>query len=146
MKAVLAPRFLHRQPEFCRMQKKGYSLLECIVAAVLIALTMTGLANLFVAGKRHVIRSRARMAAAELGRVFLDHHQMEVRQDQWNDAAIDYNVPNKLRFGTRTETAQTIDGIAYTPTYIVDVPVGYVASETQMRRIRLKINWEEPKP
>jgi len=60
------------------------TLIEIIVATVILALTLAGMANLFISGKRWVLISQTRMVGGELGKFFLDPLQMLVRQDTWN--------------------------------------------------------------
>jgi Tfp pilus assembly protein PilV len=43
------------------MNKKALTLFEIIVSVVILALAVTGLANVFVAGKRYIQHSRSRM-------------------------------------------------------------------------------------
>ena len=79
----------------------GLSLVEILVSTLIFALVMGGLANLFVATKQHILYAHSRIAAAELGRYFLDRLQMDVRQDTWDQA-----VPGNLL----TVPAGTVEG------------------------------------
>lgn len=114
------------------MREKGLSLLEIIVAAVIMSLMITGLANIFIAGKRHAIHTRSRMIGGELGRSFLDPLQMDVRQDQWGS--------NCLSSLTGCPGTETIDGITYTPNYTItnDSPIPNV------NKVEIDITWNEP--
>lgn len=115
------------------MTKKGLTLIEILISTLILSLVMTGLANIFLAGKRHVLHSRSRMAGGELGRYFLDRLQMDVRQDQWGD--------NCLSGGAGCPAAQTINNIQYNPAYnISDV------SGTTLRKVKVNITWDEPPP
>jgi Tfp pilus assembly protein PilV len=119
-----------------KMSLTGFTLMEVLVSAVLIAIVLVGLANLFVVGKRYILHNRSRMTGGELGRVFLDPLQMHVRQDTWGTAN------NCLSNKTNCPTPQTLDNITYTPDYndITDV------AGTNLRRVRLIISWTEPAP
>ena len=113
------------------MHKKGFTLIEIIVATFVLALVITGLAYVFLAGKRHILHTRSKIQAAELGRLFLAPLQMDVRQDEWSS--------NCLSAGTGCPGIQAIDNISYTPTYdITDV------SGTNLRKVKVTINWTEP--
>lgn len=68
--------------------KKALSLVEILVSTLIFALIMGGLANLFVATKQHILYAHSRIAAAELGRYFLDRLQMDVRQDTWANSPV----------------------------------------------------------
>jgi prepilin-type N-terminal cleavage/methylation domain-containing protein len=67
---------------------KGLTLVEIIVAMVLLAGVMAGLTNVFVSGSRYVLHSRSRLSSMELGKFFLDPLQNEVRQDTWNTGGL----------------------------------------------------------
>jgi len=122
----------------------GFTLIEILVSALILALVMTGLANIFLAGKRHILHTRSKIQAAELGRLFLAPLQMEVKQSDWNSSTNDYNSPNLLRKGTRTDATQPpIDGIPYTATFATDVPPGFAVT-SPMRKVKVTINWTEP--
>lgn len=115
------------------MHKKGLTLLEILISTLILAITMTGLANLFFSAKRYILRSRSRMAAGELGKYFLDPLQMDIRQDKWGS--------NCLKGATGCPTAQTLNNITYTPAYeLSDVP------GTTLRKAKVTISWQEPSP
>jgi len=118
------------------MDKKGLTLLEIIVSVLILALVMTGIANIFLAGKRHLGHTRSKIQAAELGRLFVAPLQKDVRQDKWGS--------NCLSAGSGCPGAQTIGSITYTPTYAIsDVNVG-VGSTLPLRKVKVTIKWNEP--
>lgn len=116
--------------------------MENIIAAVILALTISGLANIFITGKRWIMLSRSRMAGAELGKQFLDPLQMQVRQDTWADPG------NCLGTGTAAacpdQTAGAAQGLDrnYTAHYTVTpgTPIGNVT------KVLVNITWDEPTP
>lgn len=114
------------------MNKKGLSLLEILIASILLALVMIGMANLFIVGKRYVLHSRSRMSGGELGKLFLDPLQMQVHQGNWNS--------NCLGSGNCTAGSQTLDGIQYNATYTIT----NVTNAT--RRVAVNITWNENPP
>lgn len=125
---------------------KGFSLMEILVAAVIFALLMTALANLFFAAKRWLAYSRSKMAGAELGKYFLEPLQVNVRQNQWDASAPapDYQSPNLLRKSASwTGAVQTLDGKQYTPTYTVDNIPGAASAADQARKVKVNIRWAE---
>ena len=65
------------------LNKKGVSLLEIIISAVIVAMVVTGVVGVFVSGRKLIVHSRNRISAAELGKKFIDPIQAQVRQDQW---------------------------------------------------------------
>ena len=114
------------------MNKKALTLLEIIVSIIILSVTMIGMTNLFMSAKRYIMHSRARMGGGELGKLFLDPLQMEVRQDTWDTNA------NNLRIRHNDQgQSQTINGITYVPIYdVTDAGLG-------MRRAVVTINWKE---
>ncbi len=119
------------------MSRKSLTLIEILVSTIILALVLAGMANLFVSGKRWLLHSRSRMAGAELGKLFVEPLQMDVRQDTWNTTSCvgtgnTSNCPN---------TNQTLDNMQYNATYsITDV------NGTNLRRAQVTINWTEPSP
>jgi len=118
----------------------GLTLIEIIVSTVLVALVLTGVANLYVVGKRYITHSRARMTGGEVGKLFLDPLQMQVRQDGWSS--------NCLGSGAGCPGYQDVGPIRYTPAYSIDnVVIGNcagTAADPCPRRVRLTISWSEP--
>ncbi len=127
------------------MNKKGFTLIEIIVAAFILALVTTGLAYVFLAGRRHLAHTRSKIQAAELDRLFLAPLQMQVKQSDWNSSTNDYNSPNLLQKVTRTGSPERLDGIDYTPTYEISVPPGF-SPDSPMRKAKVTITWNEPTP
>ena len=112
--------------------KKGLSLLEIIISALIMSLLVTGLANLFISGKRLLLHNRAKMTGGELGRHFLDPLQMDVRQDQWGS--------NCLSGGGCAAASETVDNITYTSGYTVTngAPIA------NLNKVKVNITWNEP--
>lgn len=116
------------------MRKKGFTLIEIIVSTVILALVIAGLTNIFVVGKRRIVFARSKMQTAELGRLFLDPLQNQVRQDEW--------ASNCLGSNTGCPTSpQNISGMNYAPTYNISNVSG-----TNLRRVTVIINWNETAP
>lgn len=122
---------------------RGFTLLEILVSTIILVLVTTGLAYVFVAGRRHIRHTRSKIQTAELGRLFLEPLWMDVRQDQWVASG------NCLTGDGSSGCPgfQEIDGIRYTPTYQISPlltdaqnPLG------RLRKVRLTINWTEPSP
>lgn len=124
------------------MNKKGLTLMEIIISIMILSVTLVSLSNLFVSAQRWFWHNRSQYASSELGRNFLDPLHMDVRQDTWGTGG------NILTPGVAPEVPITINGIVYTPDYTVtDVPVidpltGIVVDN--LRRVRLRVNWNEP--
>lgn len=136
------------------MHKKGLTLIEIIVATLLIVLTLTGLVHLFVAGKRLILHNNTRLAVGELGKVFLDPLQMEVRQGEnpagalngWDQINNLLYIPGALDSTTWTGGLQNLNGIAFTPVYTLARVKDTGGNDTGLRRVTLTVQWQEPAP
>ncbi len=128
------------------MKKKGLTLLEIIVAAVILSLVMAGLTGIFVSGKRWLQHSRLKMTGGELGKYFLDPFAMAVRQDQWDDsigAKGDYTNRLSITSPPASET-KTLNGKVYTASYDIDsIPALTDDAYKQARKVTLTITWDE---
>ena len=130
------------------MPRRATTLLEIIVAMLILSIVMVGTVNHFVSGKRFVFHIRSRMSGGELGGIFLSPLQMSVRQDTWLDAANPLATgerycdddgshtqqPNCPSFGERT-----LDGVTYYARYNIGDVNG-----TTLRKVVLTLNWTEP--
>ena len=126
--------------------KKGFSLLEIVVAATLFALIVAGLANVFVAAKRWLLHSRLKMTAGELGKYFLEPLQVNVKQSDWDTAAGDYKTTNPLYIHAWTGSVVSPGGKDYAPDYsVARVPAPGVGSTApaQMRKVKVQVKWTE---
>jgi hypothetical protein len=138
---------------------------------LIFALIMGGLANLFVATKRHILHAHSRMVASELGRYFLDRLQLHVRQDTWNDLPTDPPPNNLLSLGdppasprkyksTNNPFSSRFPDAEYTTIDVSEepgfeepevnnidyYPVYEVTSWDGLRKVKLIICWQEPAP
>jgi Tfp pilus assembly protein PilW len=116
----------------------GLSLVEIIVAMVILSLVMLGFINLFISSKGFIMHSRSLMTGGELGRYFLDPLQMEVRQDTWDTTA------NNLSVRTYNGSPINIFGINYTPNYTISNI--NVSSSSTIRKVRVALKWNETSP
>jgi len=129
------------------MNKRGFTFIEIIVAIVILAMVMTGIANIFLAGKRHLGRTRSKIQAAELGRLFLAPLQKDVRQDTWDRPT---NALSTTPVTGRScaeqpdcpaEAQRTLDNITYNPIYVIsDVNIGAGAT-LPLRKVKVTISW-----
>lgn len=120
--------------------KAGFTLVEIIVASVVFALTIAGLLGVFVAGSRHIIHARERVTSAELGKLFIDPLQLDVRQDTWVGNSLDPLVPHP-------PVTQTVNNTVFTCNYIMDDATSDSALvNTDLRRVTATIAWNELSP
>jgi Tfp pilus assembly protein PilV len=116
----------------------GFTLMEVLISALIMSLVMTGLVNIFLAGKRHILHSRSKIQAAELGRLFLAPLQMDVRKDLWSGNCLGSSS------GCPSTPANniSIDGITYKPSTTVNQ--NYAG--TTLSKVKLTITWDEISP
>lgn len=65
------------------MDRRGMTLLEVIISMLILSTVTIGIANVFIASKRHIGINRSKIVAAELGRYYMDVLQLNVTQDDW---------------------------------------------------------------
>ena len=117
---------------------------------LIFALIMSGLANLFIATRRHTLHAQSRMTVGEVGKYFLDRLQMQVRQDSWDTSS------NYLTIGEYKSSADIpcsgydsytivgwldepyLDNISYYPAQKVEDKDGL-----GLRKVKLTICWQE---
>jgi Tfp pilus assembly protein PilV len=145
--------------DIMKKNTRGLTLMEIIVATVILALAVGGLVNLFITGKRYAIHNRSRMSGGELGRVFLEPLQMYVRQDTWDKTGNALKVEannyycDSVAHGNRTllpgcptaANQRTLDG---TP-YVAEYNISDMKNETnspELRRVVLNVRWQENQP
>lgn len=121
------------------MGKKGISLLEVVISAVILALIMGGLGNLFVSGKRYILHNRYRMTAGELGKRFLDPILKDVKANI-EGTCLGSNSENRAAL---CPGYANIEEIIYTPTYTNFEKVKVGTNNLEIRKIVVSINWEE---
>lgn len=119
------------------MEKKAVSLLEIVIALVILALSMLALCGIFIAGKRNIQNTRFKVAASEVAKQFLDERHMEVRQDTWGANCVSNNV------GCPTSNA-TVDGFSYAPNF--QIFSQGVDPFFRVRKVKLRVSWDEYNP
>lgn len=122
------------------------------MASVIFALVIVGLLSVFVAGTKHIIHARERMTGAEIGKLFIDPLQMDVRQDTWNLG----QASNALTLGTTycdsigghtqnkncpPAAQRKVNNRDFSAEYVSEVVSG-----TDLRLVTTKISWNEPSP
>ncbi|HTY44946.1 MAG TPA: hypothetical protein VMD52_03030 [Patescibacteria group bacterium] len=119
------------------MSKRAVSLIEVLVAAILLALVLAGMSSVFITGRRSLLHSRSRSAGGELGRYFLDPLQADVNQATWGS--------NCLTAGTGCPGALQVPPITYTPAYSTADVSAWVGN-SHLKKVKVTITWNEPPP
>ena len=124
---------------FKKMKKQNaLTLIEILISTVVLSLVFLGLLNLFISGRRFLEHSQSRMGGGELGKVFMDPLQMQVRQSDWVDLG-GSATGNQLQLGNSITSAQSLNGITYTATSTVYA----VDAAGNLRGVQTSINWQE---
>ncbi|MBM3243721.1 MAG: hypothetical protein FJZ12_02670 [Candidatus Omnitrophica bacterium] len=121
------------------MNKKALTLLEILVSVIILALVVTGLAAVFVSGKRYIQHSRLRMTGGEIGKLFLDPLQNFVRQDTWlnnplGNSSMTAGLPNPPT------------GSSFSREYNINPDFLGSSSDTSkpnLTKVKTTINWSE---
>ena len=130
----------------------GFTLVEVVIAAVIMSLTIGGLFSVFISSNRFVQRANRRLAAVNLAQDQLERRREFVRIDTWNDANDDTNL------GTTGGTWNPGGWIAGPPVgaitqsyryWVVDDPspgnpVPAAAAARAARRVFMQVQWTEP--
>ncbi len=74
--------------------KKGMTLLEIIISMLILSFVSIGIANVFIAAKKHISKNRNKIIAAELGRYYMDALKVNVTQSNWGQSGNDLNLGN----------------------------------------------------
>ena len=116
--------------------------MEILISLIILSLVFLGLLNLFISGRRYIQHSQSRMTAAELGKLFIDPLQMEVRQNDWWWKTGDTITANRLIpttvSGSAIELTESISSVTYRAVSTVEgTGLG------DLRRVRTKIDWTD---
>lgn len=125
------------------MNKRAFTLIEILVASVLLASIIFGMTNLFVSGKRYILHISSRMTSGELGKFFLDPLQTQVRQDTWAT-----NCLGTANAANCTPPLPTSLGIAdgLDRNYAARYDVAGDSPMPNVNRVIIVINWTETAP
>lgn len=120
------------------MERKAFSLVEVLIAVLLLSLLAMGMAYVFVGSKQHAKHSYQKLKAMEVGRYFLSSLQMQVRQDQW--------ASNCLGTGSGCPRSPDNDMVIGGVTYQTNSTVTPSYLGTNLSKVKLNIAWNETAP
>ena len=117
----------------------GLTLLEIIVAMLILSLVMYGLVSLFTVSKRFVYHSGSRVVSMELGKYFFEGENMTV-------SASVYPIGNCLYNNSLCQpAAMNFNAIDFNVTYFTDnVTKGSSADNTTLRKVVMNVTWFDP--
>ncbi len=110
--------------------RKGVTLTEVIVGAIILAITFAGLLATFVTVRKYVKRANKRLIATDLASQTLNDLYRAVRNDTWDSGA--------LQPGSSNIGSYTIDGQSYQGTPANQYSVTTVGD---YRRVSVTINY-----
>lgn len=108
--------------------------MEILVSLMVLSLVFLGLLNLFISGRKYIQHSQSRITAIELGKLFMDPLQMEVRQNDWDGSGNYLTVGRIIPFDPQTKASVTYSATSD--------PVTAVGTTT-LRRVKTTITWNE---
>jgi hypothetical protein len=118
----------------------GLSLLEIIIALLILSLVMYGLTSLFIASKRFMYHSSSSVLSMEVGKYFFEDQGLVVTADNYtsgrnclyDDAACAGN------------DNVTYNGIRYNITYHTENVTNSTNADTTLRKVIINVTWVEP--
>lgn len=122
------------------MNKSGFTLVEVMVAAVVLALLATGLFSVFASSRNLVSRSKRRLVAVEIARTEIETHKQHIREDRWNNPAYPAVFPADGNWRACASAAYVYSGIAYN----VDCRVDPGPTADSYRKVTVRVRWNEP--
>lgn len=112
--------------------ERGFTLVEIIVALMVILVAATGVLASFIAAKRYTVRANHRIIAMNLARQKLEMLRAQMRQDTWDSG--------NLSIGNYNESLSS-------ESRLTNATRGYqvqAVSDKEYRRVIMNITWDEP--
>lgn len=121
------------------MEKRGFTLVEVIVASVILVSTVAGVLFVFSSEKAALERAGRRIQAMDFARQTLEQLKNEVRADTWDTPTNDLRI--------HTEAPQVLPGklganFAGQRGYLVTAGPAPIADS--YRIVTVTVNWSEP--
>ncbi|MFA5115495.1 MAG: hypothetical protein WC469_05480 [Candidatus Omnitrophota bacterium] len=121
---------------------KGLTILEILVAVLILALIIGGLANIFISSKWYFLHVRSVMTAAELTRYFLDPLQANVSQDTWSSSWLGTGGS----FNDSYQTKHLMPGDYFYYNYTSNYTITTDSPVNNLTKVVLNITWNEITP
>lgn len=131
--------------------KSGFTLIEIIIAAGIMAVTIGGIFSVFIAGTKFVSRSQRRLQATNVAQEEIERRRVFVRYDTWNDSAQNELTPRSFTGWVSTDNP-AFPVLAVTPEYRYQVTTDPQSSEPNAisdtdalcRQAYMQVRWPEP--
>jgi len=123
------------------MNKYAFTLIEVIVSALILTLTVGGVLFIFTTEKGAVGHTGRRMQAMDFARQTLEQLKNKVGADTWDEAGQPLTVQDWTSYETLSGDFGTV--FSGQRRYRVD-PLTGVDSSTGYREVTVEVNWIEP--
>lgn len=147
----------HNYNRGATVSRKGLSLLEVLISSIILAILLSGLANIFVATKRLLLHTRCRATAAEIAEYYLSPFPMQIRATNWGPSTTTGNCLRMFggAMGVVPVWTDASAVVTYTPNYDAEIPPDGVADiddiglgsgpplSSIICRVSLKVDWVE---
>ncbi|MDD4941633.1 MAG: type II secretion system protein [Candidatus Omnitrophica bacterium] len=116
----------------------GLTLLEIIVAMLILSLVMYGFVSIFTVSKRFVYHSSSRVVSMEVAKFFFEDANLSVSADVYPDKNCLYNE-------TMCQDANyTLNNILYNVSYVTGTVKNASDEDTTLRKVVINVTWTEP--
>ncbi|HNQ50633.1 MAG: type II secretion system protein [Candidatus Omnitrophica bacterium] len=116
----------------------GLTLLEIIVAMLILSLVMYGFVSIFTVSKRFVYHSSSRVVSMEVAKFFFEDANLSVSADVYPDKNCLYNE-------TMCQDANyTVNNILYNVSYVTGAVKNASDENTTLRKVVINVTWTEP--
>lgn len=131
-------------------RKWGFTLVEVVVAMLIVSLVAAGMLAVFVVGRRSIGMAGHEVQALDFAREAIDELKGRVGGYLWGDDYLDptptggtYYPPGSPSGGLPPgDFRDTFGGVR---TYTVDnVPAGIADGQERYKRVTVRVNWTEP--
>lgn len=141
------------------LNKKSVTLVEVMVAMVIMATCVAGMYATFIAGRKAVSRSKRKLIAMNAARQVAESLKSSVRQDTYNTGYLACSNPSGIPCSSINPFAagQVLASQTF-PSSLFNGSAGYVVTNIQidpnkadtpdnrMRRVQISVTWDEPNP
>jgi prepilin-type N-terminal cleavage/methylation domain-containing protein len=135
------------------MNKRAFTLMEIIVATLLLSLVLYAMANVFVGARLKMLHSRARVSSVEVGKFFLEPLYADVNAATWSLGTTCLSSLGAAGCPPETTIDNVPGKIKYTPVYAVCNPnldpaciPDLLGTGAELRKVRVTITWLEYAP
>ena len=129
------------------LSNRGFTLVEIVVAMVILGLLAAGFFGVITSGRYLVSRSKRRLAAYEMARRQIESQRADVRADTWYLGAGDPLQPTGV--WTAWDAGTVVGGINYQSRRRIDAVTaaqGCVGAAADCpRRVTVQVRWNETK-